>query len=100
MELVRIKYSGKELAYERVKLIKVETKFLEEVENITPENADDHYRLMSETRPIMRMNYNLAEVYFEIGEANKDIKILEMLFELNQFDNMGIRVILPKYLLA
>lgn len=100
MELVRIKYSGKELAYERVKLIKVETKFLEEVENITPENADDHYRLMSETRPFMRMNYNLAEVYFEIGEANKDIKILEMLFELNQFDNMGIRVILPKYLLA
>lgn len=100
MELVRIKYEGKELAKELVKLIKVEAKFLEEVENITPENADGHYWLMIETRPFMRMNYNLAEVYFEIGEANKGIKILEMLFELNQFDSMGIRFVLPKYLLA
>ncbi len=100
MELVRIKYSGKVLSEELSKLVKFEAKFLKDVKNITPEHSSGHYWGIIETRPYMRMNYNLAEVYFEIGEVNKGIKILEMLFEVSKFDNMGIRFIFPKHLLA
>lgn len=99
LELARITCEGEQLEQQLLTLIKEEKVFLEICENVDFERDAGHFWMMFETRPFIRMNYALYELYSSTNQLAKAIKILEMIWKLNSSDNLGIRFILHKELL-
>ncbi len=99
LELVRLTYQGKQLEQQLLEIIKEERVFLETCEHVDFEQNAGDFWLIFETRPFIRMNYALYELYSSTNQLPKAIKILELIRGLNESDNLGIRYILHKELL-
>jgi tetratricopeptide (TPR) repeat protein len=62
------------------------------------ENAG-HFWGLHETRPFMRILYELAELLYLAGEKRASVDLLEEMLALNPMDNQGVRYQLLLYLL-
>lgn len=58
-----------------------------------------HFWGLHETRPFMRILYELAELHYLSGQKQACVQQLEELLELNPMDNQGVRYQLLLYLL-
>ncbi len=99
LRLEYVKQSSSNLENSLLDLINQELMLLQEIHNITIDNSVGEFYLISETRPYMRMLFELAYLYSKNGNTNKVISIYKQMLELDDSDNMGIRYNLVNYLI-